>query len=278
MIPPTIVLASERDGVGKSTLSVNLAYAFAMLNYRVLVIDLTADGEVAAMLGLESGNELVALLPDRANPAADIAVPSGRNNLDVIRFNHSDKGALLRLSTRYMHTRDFGAKPDPMALGWLSKGLVGSPYSLVILDTSYLYGPLYLAALANAHGLLIPCPPNQLALSAAQSCLNTLNELRDEGKSACTALGVIPNNIDMNDEEDVTWLGKLKEAFGDMLWQPMPREPLFIEAAQRGKTIFEYASSDLHLPAIYGIQDENGRVGGLIQLIDRVRQFLRARL
>jgi chromosome partitioning protein len=277
MMPPTIALASERDGVGKSTLSVNLAYAFAMLNYRVLVIDLSADGQVAAMLGLASGNELVALLPDRANPAGVVAVPSGRQNLDVIRFNHADKGALLRLSNRYMHSHDIGAKPDPMALGWLSKALVDSPYSLVILDTSYLYGPLYLAALANAHGLLIPCTPNQLALSATQACLNTLNELRDEGKSACTVLGIVPNSFDMNDEEDVAWLGKLKEAFGDLLWPPMPREPLFIEAAQRGKTIFEYASSDLHLPAIYGIQGESGRVGGFISLIDRIRQFLRAR-
>ena len=55
MMPPTIVLASERDGIGKSTLSVNLAYAFAMLNYRVLVIDLSADGQVSALLGLASG-------------------------------------------------------------------------------------------------------------------------------------------------------------------------------------------------------------------------------
>ena len=277
MMPPTIVLASERDGIGKSPLSVIRAYAFAMLNSRLLVIDLSADGQVAAMLGLASGNELVALLPDQANPAGVVAVPSGRQNLDVIRFNHADKGALLRLSNRYMHSRDFDAKPDPMALGWLREALVSSPYSLVILDTSYLYGPLYLAALANAHGLLIPCTPNQLALAAAQACLNTLKELHDEGKSACSVLGIIPNNFDMNDEEDVAWLGKLKEAFGDQLWQPMPREPLFLEAAQRGKTIFEYASSDLHLPAIYGIQDESDRVGGFISLIDRIRQFLRAR-
>lgn len=274
-MPPTIVFSSERDGVGKSTLSVHLAYAFAKMNYRVLVVDLSADGQVAAMLGLESGNELVNLLPDQLKSANSVAVPSGRQNLDVIRFNYNDKGALLRLSNRYMHSRDYDAKPDPLALGWLRKVLANTPYSLVILDTSFLHGPLYLAALASAHGLLIPCPPNQLALTAAQACLDTLAELREAEKSACVPLGVIPNNCDMNDPDDVSWLGKLEEAFGELLWQPIPREPFFREAAQRGMTIFEFASQDQHLPAIYGVQSESGKVGGLIPLIERIRQFLR---
>jgi chromosome partitioning protein len=275
MMPPTLVIASERDGVGKSTLAVHLAYAFSLMNCQVLVIDLSADGQMAAMLGLASGNELVALLPDQLHPVRTVAVPSGRPNLDVIRFNHADRGELLRLSNRYMRSRELDAKPDPLALGWLKKVLVNAPYTLVILDTSYLYSPLYLAALATAHGLLVPCTPNQLALSAAQTCLNTLKELRDESKTTCKVLGVLPNNIDLNDPEDFGWLEKLKESFGDFLMQPMPREPLFREAAQRGKTIFEYASPDLHLQAIYGIQTNGGKVGGFIPLIEQLRQLLR---
>jgi chromosome partitioning protein len=276
MMPLTIALASERDGVGKSTLSVHLAYAFSLMKYRVLVIDLAEDGQVAAMLGLGSGNELVALLPDQLMKANAVAVTSGRQNLDVVRFNHADKGALLRVSNRYMHTHDLHAKPDPMALGWLGKVLENTPYSLVILDTSFLYSPLYLAALANSHGLIVPVTPNPLALSAAQTCLHTLEDLRRESKTACKVLGIIPNNIDMNDEEDVGWLDKFKDAFGELLLQPMPREPLFREAAQRGKTIFEYASPDLHLSAIYGFQAEAGMMGGFIPLIEQIHQFLRS--
>jgi chromosome partitioning protein len=275
MMPTTIVIASERDGVGKSTLSVHLAYAFSLMKYQVLVIDLSSDGQVAAMLGMASGNELVGLLPDQVQRVGAVAVSSGRKNLDVIRFNHADRGALLRLSNRYMHTHDLNAKPDPMALGWLGKALVEAPYSLVILDTTYLYSPLYFAALATAHGLLVPCTPNQLASSAAQTCLHTLEELRNESKSTCEVLGVIPNNIDMNDEEDVSWLEKFQASFGELLTQPMPREPLFREAAQRGKTIFEYASPDQHLQAIYGIQTKGGSVGGFIPLIERVHAFIR---
>lgn len=274
-MPTTLVIASERDGVGKSTLSVHLAYAFSLMKYQVLVIDLSSDGQVASMLGMESGNELVGMLPDQLQRVGAVAVSSGRKNLDVIRFNHADRGALLRLSKQYMHTRDLHSKPDPMALGWLGKALVNAPYSLVILDTTYLYSPLYFAALAAAHGLLVPCTPNPLAFSAAQTCLHTLDELRNESKSTCKVLGVIPNNIDMDDAEDVSWLDKFKATFGDLLMQPMPREPLFREAAQRGKTIFEYASEELHLQAIYGIQTKGGSVGGFIPLIEQVRQFLR---
>ena len=278
MMPATIVLASERDGVGKSTLSVHLAYAFSRMNYRVLLIDLSADGQIANLLGLPSGNDLVAILPDQLSPPATVAVASGRQNLEVIRFNHDDKGALLRLSNRYMHSREEYSDPDPIALGWLKKVLSKAPYSLVILDTSYLYSPLYLAALAASDGLLVPCTPNQMALTGAKTCLHTLNGLRDEAKSSCIALGVVPNNIDFGDQEDIEWHDKIKGSFGELLWPPIPREPLFREASQRGKTLFEYASTELRLPAIYGLHTDSGRMGGLINLIERLRKFLRSKL
>jgi chromosome partitioning protein len=278
MTPATVVLGSERDGVGKSTLSVHLAYAFARMNYRVLLVDLSEDGQVASMLGLPSGNELVALLPDQLKSPATIAVPSGHQNLEVIRFNHDDKGALLRLSNRFMRSREEYADPDPLALGWLKKVLLKAPYSLVILDTSYLYSPLYLAALVAADGLLVPSTPNQMSLEAAQTCLHTLSSLRDEALSTCRALGVIPNNIDFEDQEDEEGLDKLESTFGKLLWPPVPREPLFREASQRGKTLFEFAPTELRLPAIYGIHTESGRIGGLINLIEKLRQFLRSKL
>jgi chromosome partitioning protein len=40
-------LAIEKGGTGKSTLTVNLAAAFARLNFRVLVIDLDAQGHAS---------------------------------------------------------------------------------------------------------------------------------------------------------------------------------------------------------------------------------------
>src|SRR4051812_43560001 len=45
-------LAIEKGGTGKSTLTVNLAAAFARLNFRVLVIDLDAQGHASYWLGV----------------------------------------------------------------------------------------------------------------------------------------------------------------------------------------------------------------------------------
>jgi chromosome partitioning protein len=275
MKPRIIAFASERDGVGKTTLAVHLASAFAGLGARVLLIDLDPEGQAAALLGLPHGNELIEIIPEHYTAPQKVAIPTGRENLAIIRADHSHADKLLELSNRYIRSRADYAEPDPMALLWLKKVLAQADFHLILLDTTYMYSPLYLSALAAADGMLVPATPNPLSVSAAQACLETLKWLHREDHSTCRPLGVIPMAIEFEDEEDMDWLEKMGTSFGSLLWQPVARDPLFKEAAQRGKTLFEFSSNPKR-PAIAGIPAQGGRIGGLNYLVNRLTKFLSA--
>ncbi len=273
MKPKIIAFASERDGVGKTTLAVHLAFAFAGLGARVLLIDLDPEGQAAALLGLPHGNELVEIIPERYTAPQKVAIPTGRENLSLIRADHSQAKKLLELSNRYIRSRADYADPDPMALLWLKKDLEQADFHLIVLDTTYMYSPLYLAALAAAEGMFVPATPNPLSVSAAQTCLETLKWLHREKMSTCQPLGVIPTAIDFEDEEDMSWLGKMGESFGSLLLQPVARDPYFKQAAQRGKTLYEFVS-DPDRPAITGFPAQGSKIGGLNYLVNQLVKFL----
>jgi cellulose biosynthesis protein BcsQ len=275
MKPRIIAFASERDGVGKTTLAVHMAFAIARLGARVLLIDLDPEGQAAAYLGLPKGNELVEIIPGHSSAPQQVAIPAGRENLFIIRADHSRTGQLLDLSNRYIRSRADYADPDPMALLWLRKVLEPSDFHLIILDTTYMYSPMYLAALAAAEGMFVPSTPNPLSVSAAQTCLETLKWLHREKMSACRTLGVVPMAIDFEDEEDMGGLDKMGEVFGSLLLQPVARDPLFNQAAQRGKTLFEYISEP-NRPSIAGIPAQGGRIGGLNYLVKWLVKYLSA--
>ena len=48
-----ISLASQKGGVGKSVSAVNLAYAFAIGGYKILLIDFDSQGSVRTSLGIQ---------------------------------------------------------------------------------------------------------------------------------------------------------------------------------------------------------------------------------
>ena len=53
-----ISLASQKGGVGKSVSAVNLAYAFAIGGYKILLIDFDSQGSVRTSLGIQDSKAM----------------------------------------------------------------------------------------------------------------------------------------------------------------------------------------------------------------------------
>ena len=102
-----ISLASQKGGVGKSVSAVNLAYAFAIGGYKILLIDFDSQGSVRTSLGIQDSKAMGTkeLLTKSHIPLEKlISKLREQNNLDVICSNirhPSEEKTIFQICNKY---------------------------------------------------------------------------------------------------------------------------------------------------------------------------------
>lgn len=150
-----IVVANDKGGVGKTSISANLAALYATANYRVLAIDLNRQANLSDDLGYrdtgvdDQGVGLLSAL-QHGTDLKPVPVPD-RPGLDVV-----SGGTALTDLTAIMVTRL--ATQGGTALTALARALapVTGPYDLVIIDTPPENTTLVDLALRAARWLVMP--------------------------------------------------------------------------------------------------------------------------
>jgi cellulose synthase operon protein YhjQ len=137
-----IALISGKGGVGKSTLTANIAMALAQRQMRVLVIDLDPQNTQRHHLGMDP-NEIAGLVREGITPSSIFESPFG---VEFIPFGRVQDNELDEFSVEL--------KKHPT---WVADGItsLGSRFDFVLLDTPP--GPtVYLQqALQAAHRALV---------------------------------------------------------------------------------------------------------------------------
>lgn len=149
-----IAVVNGKGGVGKTTITANLGGMLAASGYRVLLVDMDPQGNLAEELGYTRkpvNDDGLALSRTLASGAAAQPVAGIRPNLDVlIGGSHLDAAAAgLTLKAR---------KDPPAAKAVLAEALapVAQGYDLVFIDCPPGQETLQQAALAAARWALIP--------------------------------------------------------------------------------------------------------------------------
>src|SRR6185295_54995 len=150
-------LAIEKGGTGKSTLAVNLAAAFSRLNFRVLVIDLDAQGHASYWLGitpasLRPEDSFLGLMNGR--PLGE-CIRSTAEGVDVLPA-HS---ALASLPVQLASSPNGGLFVLQDALVQIGTAVA---YDMVLLDLAPARGLVMAAALAAATRCIAPVQPEEL--------------------------------------------------------------------------------------------------------------------
>jgi chromosome partitioning protein len=220
-----LAIASQKGGVGKTTVALNLAVALAERGRRTLLADLDPQGGIA--LSLAKGDTelagLAELLMNEADPRQAVMVtqlpglsllPRGRldpTDVDSFEAELSNGGALDRALTRTEGDADF-----------------------VILDTPSGLGRVTTAALSAADFVLLVFQAESLALRSISQALRVVEHVQATQNPRLRLLGILPTLVERDRPTSLAVLGEIWNGFPDALETIVPRSEAFARASERG--------------------------------------------
>jgi len=178
--PIKLPIINRKGGVGKTSVSTNLAYLLAQSGKRTLLIDLDPQGNSTATFGDENAEYLVdTIFEDRR---ADIrkciatAISAGNTvkNLDMIGANTRLALAAERMVAQHYRERRLA--------NHLLK--VENDYDYIVMDCPPNLGLLTVNAIYAATWAIVPTTYGRYALDGVSDLVETIDEIR-EGIGLC---------------------------------------------------------------------------------------------
>lgn len=220
-----ISVNSEKGGVGKTTVALNLALALSELEHEVLLVDLDPQGSIGHSL-CKSDTQLAGLvevlmqsmplsqaLLETKSPFLTL-LPRGRlDPLDVVDFELS------------LHTP--GVLVDIVSA-------VRSRFDYVLFDTPSGLGAVARGALVAADYVLLPVQAEPLALRGLGRLLRLVERVRTAENPRLKLAGLLATMVDRKQDASHSVMMELWAGFDGLLETSIPRAPVFAEASLRG--------------------------------------------
>jgi chromosome partitioning protein len=226
-----VAILNQKGGTGKTTTAINLAAGIASRGHDVLLVDLDAQGNVGASLGVRGERTLYHLIVGEAASCDDTIVPV-RGHLDVITAD-----ATLAAAEVWLARLDAGRD---RVLDERLAGVRGR-YHYVVLDCGPSLNLLNQNALSFVDEVMIPVSCDYLALVGVKQVLRTLKDIDKHLGHTVRISGVVPTFFDARTKLAREAVETLAGHFKDRLYDPIRRSTRLAEAPSHRQTIFEYA-------------------------------------
>lgn len=218
-----IATASQKGGVGKTTTAVNLSASFAILEKRVLLVDMDPQGSVGANFGLNKVNTAYGMynVLVQGIPLVDAIIESNLDGFDIVTTNVWTEAEEITFNEQSRNV-------ELLRNVLLS---VKDLYDYIIIDCPPSLGSLTLNAIISADSLLIPLQCEFFALKALGRFLKMTRAIRDEHNPELKYRGFVLTMVDKNLANTDRIISELERSLKDLLLKTqIPRNQKISEA------------------------------------------------
>ena len=220
-----VVIASQKGGVGKTTVALNLAVALAERGRRTLLVDLDPQGAVG--LSLAKGD---AELPGLAELLSGVGGPK-----DAVVRTRLERLSLLprgRLDATDVDSFEAEVSKNGALAGVLDA--VQADADVVLMDTPSGLGRVTSAALAASNYALLAFQTESLALRSIGQALKVVEHVQATRNSRLRLLGILPTLVERERHGTHSVLSEIWHGFPDALETVIPRTEAIERASALG--------------------------------------------
>jgi chromosome partitioning protein len=232
-----LTVANQKGGVGKTTSTVNIAWALAIHGMKVLVVDLDPQGNastacgVAHQVGTPSSYEL---LIGKATAAETVQVNPDNANLHCIPATIDLAGAEIELVS--MVRREYRLRDN-----LTDEFLATEGYDYVFIDCPPSLGLLTINAMNTATEVLIPIQCEYYALEGVGQLLNNISMIRQHLNPELHVSAVLLTMYDARTKLAEQVADEVRSHFGSVVLDNLiPRSVKVSEAPGYGQTVLQY--------------------------------------
>lgn len=221
----TIAVISAKGGVGKTTVSLNLALALAERGLRTLLVDLDPQGAVGHSLR-KGDTEWAGIVDVLAGETRieEVVVQTREPRLSILPRGRLDPVDAIELEELL---RDPAVVPSLLAP-------LAENFDRVVIDTPAGVGAVTRSALSVADWALVVFKAEPLALRTIQQTLRIVDHVASTSNPRLSLMGILPTMVELQKDHSQGALFELWSGFEGVLHTTIPRSDSVARASMLG--------------------------------------------